>query len=746
FAKSETSKLRDFANVSIKVSDAHDLGKNIVVQGGTFYNNAVLRSFERIADCNAIRPDIAGIMGAFGAALIAREHYTGRETTMLGIEEINSLTFSSTMTRCQGCTNHCLLTINTFPGGRRFISGNRCERALGKERSDKNIPNLFAYKLNRYFSYKPLESFEATRGEVGIPRVLNMYENYPFWFTFFNELKYKVVLSPLSSRKIYELGIESIPSESECYPAKLAHGHIAWLINQGVKYIFYPCVPYERVEQKDAGNHYNCPIVTSYGENIKNNVEELKNSDINFQNPFLSLESEEIVTNRLIEVVGHVNNIPDDEIKNAAHLAWEELKKARSDMQKAGEAALKYISSNNTLGIVLAGRPYHIDPEINHGIPELITSYGVAVLTEDSVSHLGKIERPTIVVDQWMYHSRLYAAASFVKTRNDLELIQLNSFGCGLDAVTTDQVSDILTGANKIYTVLKIDEVNNLGAARIRIRSLLSAAADRKRKGVIAKEVDSSYKRVVFTKEMKKNYTIVLPQMSPIHFYLLRDALSTGGYNLVMLDDPQKTAVDTGLKYVNNDACYPSLLVVGQMIEALQSGRFDPDRTALMITQTGGGCRATNYISFIRRALNKAEIGQIPVISLSASGIEKNPGWKITPSLLIRAMRSLIYGDLFMRCVYRTRPYEKVPGSVNALHEKWAKIASEDLKQGNGRTFRRNVRKLVKEFDTIPLNDNIKKPRVGIVGEILVKFSPAGNNHLVDLLEKEGAEAVSRDL
>ncbi len=268
----------------IKVSDATELGRHIVVQGGTFYNDAVLRSFERIANCEAIRPDIAGIMGAFGAALIARERYSAdQETTMLSIEKINELKYSTTMANCKGCTNSCRLTINKFSGGRQYISGNRCERGIGKEKNKDHIPNLFEYKYKRIFGYQPLPQDEAIRGEVGIPRVLNMFENYPFWYTFFTQLKYRVVLSPTSSRKIYELGIESIPSESECYPAKLAHGHVTWLLRHGVKFIFYPCIPYERTEFPEAINHYNCPIVTSYAENIKNNVDELQDDSITFR-------------------------------------------------------------------------------------------------------------------------------------------------------------------------------------------------------------------------------------------------------------------------------------------------------------------------------------------------------------------------------------------------------------------------------------------------------------------------------
>lgn len=731
----------------IKLTDPKDLGENIVVQGGTFYNDAVLRSFELISGCKAIRPDIAGIMGAFGAALIARERYEeGMETSMLTIDEILNLTFETSMSRCKGCMNHCLLTINKFSGNRRFITGNRCERGAGKEKKQDDVPNLYQYKLDRIFKYRPLKEERARRGTIGIPRVLNMYENYPFWYTFFTKLGFRVIISPKSSKKIYELGIESIPSESECYPAKIAHGHVKWLIDYGIKNIFYPCVPYEQNETPDANNHYNCPIVTSYAENIKNNMDELKDDSINFMNPFVALDNPSALVRRLYEELGEYFDIPKTEIKDAVAAAYHEAHAVREDIKRKGEEALAYLAETGNTGIVLCGRPYHIDPEINHGIPELITSYGIAVLSEDSISHLGKVERPLIVSDQWMYHSRLYAAANYAKAHKQLEVIQLNSFGCGLDAVTTDCVNDILTKSGRIYTVLKIDEVSNLGAARIRIRSLISAVGVRKRKNIEPKPVPSNINRVEFTKEMRdEGYTLLCPQMSPIHFDILEPAARSCGFNLEILPEMGKKAVDVGLKYVNNDACYPSLIVIGQIMSALLSRKYNLDKIAVLITQTGGGCRATNYIGFIRRALEKANMAQIPVVSVSVQGLEKNSGFKITPQFINRAVQAIVYGDLFMRVVYRTRPYEKIPGSVNALHAKWKKRCQKSVQNGKMSEFKKNIRGIIKDFDEIPLK-NIKKPRVGIVGEILVKFLPDANNHLVELLEAEGAEAVMPDL
>ncbi len=730
----------------IKVADASELGTNIVVQGGTFYNNAVLRSLEKIAACQVIRPDIAGIMGAFGAALIAREQYQAEPapTTMLSLEDIQNLKFTTTMAKCRGCTNSCRLTINRFTGGRQYVSGNRCERGLGLSKKNKDMPNLFDYKLHRYFDYEPLEITEASRGTVGIPRVLNMYENYPFWFTFFTKLGYRVVLSPLSNRNIYELGIESIPSESECYPAKLAHGHVKWLIEKGADFVFYPALFYERNETPTAGNHYNCPIVTSYSENIKNNMEEITNGSIKLRNPFMSFGSLDAATQALLT---EFHELPAKEVQEACRLAWDELEKARLDMQKKGEETLAFLAKTGKRGIVLAGRPYHCDPEINHGIPEMITSFDMAVLTEDSISHLAEPDRPLIVSDQWMYHSRLYRAAEYVKKTDCLDLIQLNSFGCGLDAVTTDQVNDILTDSDKIYTCLKIDEVNNLGAARIRVRSLLSAIQVRERLKKERELHSSAHNRVIFTEEMRANYTILCPQMSPIHFNILEPAFRKCGYHLEVLQNDNKHSVDVGLKYVNNDACYPSLLVVGQLMEALLSGKYDLNRTALIMTQTGGGCRASNYVGFLRRALEKAGMPQIPVISLNLNGMETNPGFKVNADMFLRLAMGAVFGDIFMRCLYRMRPYELVPGSANALHLKWEAVCQDFVSANHINLLRFNklCKEIIQEFDQLPIKD-IQKPRVGIVGEILVKFSPAANNHIVELLEQEGAEAVMPDL
>ncbi|SKA87946.1 CoA-substrate-specific enzyme activase, putative [Caloramator quimbayensis] len=726
----------------IKIRDPKMMGNKIIVQGGTFYNDAVLRAFELISERQAIRPDIAGLMGAFGAALIARERFEeGYNSTLISKEDLDNFKSEITMRRCGLCTNNCLLTINKFSDGREFVSGNRCERGeKGETVKSSPLPNLFRYKYYRTFKYKPLSESEAKRGVIGIPRVLNIYENYPFWFTFLTKLGFRVELSPASTRKIYELGIETIPSESTCYPAKISHGHIMSLINKGIKNIFYPCIPYENKEIHIADNHYNCPIVSTYPEVIRNNMDVLREKGINFISPFVSLDDYDKLKLRLFEELKDFK-VSKDDINIAVDEALKEMECVKEDVRKKGEEALKYIRENNIKGIVLAGRPYHIDPEINHGIHDMINSLGMAVLSEDSISHLGEVERPLRVVDQWMYHSRLYAAASFVANQDNLELVQLNSFGCGLDAITTDQVQEILEGHNKIYTLLKIDEVNNLAAARIRMRSLKAAMEERDRQNIKPERIGEPFKRVIFTKEMKKNHTIIAPQMSPIHFDFLVHAFRASGYNLEILPSVDKSAVEEGLKYVNNDACYPSIIVVGQIIEALKSGKYDLNNTSVMISQTGGGCRATNYIGFLRKALKDAGFSHIPVVSLNPGGLETNPGFKITPSLINKSMIALVYGDLFLNVLLRVRPYEKIKGSANLLFEKWSQRCIENVISGNHITFAKNVKSIVKDFDNLEIED-IKKPRVGIVGEILVKYHPTANNEVVKIVENEGAEAV----
>jgi len=728
----------------LRVKNSADLGRKIVVQGGVFQNDAVLRAFEKMTGCEVIRPDIAGLMGAYGAALIARERCpAGRRSTLLKPPALNSFRVRTTGGQCGGCGNNCLITVKTFGDGQNFVTGNRCVKGAGEETTQPLAPNIYSYKYQRLFDYAPLAAKDAPRGAIGIPRVLNMYEDYPFWFTFFTALGYRVVLSAPSSRQLYEAGLDTIPAESACLPAKMVHGHIKDLINKGVRKIFYPCIPRTPQEDPTADNCYNCPMVASYPEVIKANMDICQQDGVLFYHPFLPLDNRDRLVTRLRQELKQENLAPYA-ISKAVEKARAEQAGYKADVRRRGEEILADLIKNGRRGIVLGGRPYHLDPEINHGLPEMIQAYGFAVLSEDAVSHLATVERPLRIFDQWTYPARLSACAAYVGQRPDLEMVQLNSFGCGLDAIIIDQVREILAARNKLHTVIKLDEMNNLGAARIRVRSLLAALEERP-PTPSAGPAAYNYRRPVFRRNMKSDYTIILPQLSPVHFPFFETSLNKFGYHAVLTPAADRTAIDLGLKYVHNDACYPAIIVVGQILQALTAGKIDPDTAAVIMTQTGGGCRATNYIALIRKALRDADMPQVPVISLSA-GLEENPGFKMSWAMFDAALTGMLYGDLLMRVLRRVQPYERVSGEARQLYDYWGEKCRQDLLTGGKLTFLKNTAALVQDFDTLTLYEDLVKPRVGVVGEILVKYHPSANNHIVELLESEGAEVVIPDL
>lgn len=454
----------------IRAKSVEELGENIIVQGGTMYNDAILRAFEKELGMNVIRPSISGLMGAYGCALYAKRK-NSKESKMISKEDLEKFTHKSKIAKCGLCTNRCNLTINIFNDGERYISGNRCERPTGNKKAE-NIPNMYQYKYKKLREYESLE--EGTRGTIGLPMVLNMYENIPLWATFFKELGFKVVLSDQSNKKMYLKGQHTIPSDTVCYPAKLAHGHIENLLSKNIEHIFYPCMSYN-FDEGISDNCFNCPVVAYYPELLKTNVKELNSN--NFIMEYLSLNNKKLLSKKLYEILNETfGDIKQKEVKNALEKAYIEYERYTKEIKQKGEEFIEYAKNNNKKVIVIAGRPYHIDPEINHGIDKVLSSLGIVVLTEDSIelSH----EKPKVnILNQWTYQARLYNAAYYVANNKDVELIQLVSFGCGTDAITSDEVKDILERNNKIYTQLKIDETNNLGAAKIRIRSLLEAIA-----------------------------------------------------------------------------------------------------------------------------------------------------------------------------------------------------------------------------------------------------------------------------
>ena len=730
----------------IRLKNVADLGEKIIVQGGTFYNDAVLRAMEKIIDREVIRPDIAGLMGAYGAALLAKERCCNQTIShILNAQEIAKFTITTTAKRCKLCGNHCLITIQHFSNGHDYYAGNRCERGANQKHSASTIPSLYTFKYNRLFKYTPLNK-SAIRGSIGIPRVLNMYEDYPFWFTFFTALGYRVLISSKSSTKLYELGLETIPSETVCYPAKLVHGHIIDLINKGVKKIFYPCILYNADYSISTKQFYNCPVVASYPEVINANIDSLKLNNITFYHPFLPIDNPQRLAKRLYDEL-IAENITKGEIQDALEKAYAEHAAYKAAVREEGEKVLNYIITHDGKGIVLAGRPYHIDPEINHGLPELIQSFGLPILSEDSIEHLQINPTKLRTIDQWLYHSRLYKAAALIgndQYYQKLELIQLNSFGCGLDAITIEQVKEILSTYKKIYTLIKLDEISNLGATRIRIRSLLATIENRKQiPSTITPILDKSNDNIEFTTSMKHTHTILAPQMSPLHFQFVTTSLQKAGYKVIIPNVPTNLCRDEGLKYVNNDACYPAILVVGQMISALKSGKFDLRNTSIMLAQTGGGCRASNYIALMRKALHDTGMSYIPIVSLWG---EKSSGFSLTIRLLNNLIMGILYGDLLMHVLHHVRPYEKVAGAANSLYSHWVERCKKDLLTGNRVSFKNNIKEIVKDFDNLAIDATVPKPKVGLVGEILVKYNPAANNNIVNILEREQAEVIVPNL
>lgn len=768
----------------IRVAHAEELGEKVVVQGGTFLNEAVLRAFEMSIGREVIRPDISGLMGAFGAALLAREEYQDNKasSTLIDKETLAGFNVKIKNMRCGKCPNRCLLTINTFPDGRRYVSGNRCERGLDTAEGLPNpisaladranltghlpklaklpvigtlanqslkaplsLPNMYKWKYERLFEFYKTHETKKYHATVGIPRVLGFYELYPFWFTFFDRLGLKVELSPPSSKEMLNEALDTIPSQTVCYPAKLAHGHIVALTKKKIDFIFYPCLPFEMHAEYKTDNRYNCPLVGTYPEVLRLNIDLLKEYNIELVMPFLDMSNKKHLIETLENSLSFLKRSHWD-YSFALKEAFAEQAKYRSDVKEAGERALDYLEQTGRTGVVLAGHPYHLDPEVHHGIPDLITTNGLAVLTEDCIAHRAEKVMSLRVVDQWIYHSRLYKSAAYIAKKDNLEIIQLTSFGCGIDAVTADQVAEIIENAGKVYTLLKIDEGANLGAARIRIRSLLAAIKERKRN----KQSNSSskaywYKKPVPKSKNLRDYKILVPQMSPTHWQFLQPVMTAEGFDMDVLEHVGREAIETGLRYVNNDACYPAIVAIGQVIHALQNGNYDLDKTAVIMSQTGGACRATNYVAFLRRALAMAGLDNIPVIPIGFGPQKEDLVFKLTPKLVNKLLYGILYGDMLQRLLLSTRPYEKEKGSAQKLYDAWSEKVIPSIIEARKKIFAYDIKQMVTDFAQLELKEP-DKPKVGLVGEILINFHPDANNHAVEVVESEGGQAVLPEL
>ena len=725
----------------LRIHDSAELGSHVVVQGGTFLNDAVLRAFELLIGREVIRPNIAGLMGAFGAALLAQERYLhDRQELVIKDDYFDLSKIKIRQFRCKGCSNHCLLTMNTFLSGQKHIHGNRCDFALKTGIKNKERNEFIEFKLAALFDREVLPAEQAC-GVVGIPRVLNIYEHYPYWHALFSALGMRIELSPLTTKEIAELGNITIPSQSLCYPAKLTHGHVSYLANLGVKDIFLPCIPREAKVDSSMADSYACPVVGGYPEALKLNVI-TQHPGLKIHTPFLDISKRSTVLRAVKECFP---DLPAREIKQAIAKAQQALSAYREELRQAGERMTAKAEEEGKTLIVLSGRPYHIDPLINHGIPSLISSMGTIVVTEDAIFHLAKQQPKLDVVNQWAFHSRLYKAAEFAAERPNVQLVQLVSFGCGIDAITSEQVRKILERHDKIYTMLKIDEGDTLGAAKIRIKSLLCAVNADAMTKLSGESVHQQKRDKGVPNELR---TLYVPQMAPIHFPILTSALKALGYRVELLPEVNDKAIELGLKYVNNDACYPAIVVIGQLIEALVSGKIDAERAALLLAQTCGPCRATNYPALLRWALHDLGFDKVPIVTLSSYDLDTDAlHLKLGLHGLYRLMKGILLGDLLQKLYFHTKTYERVKGSSDEVLKAMVdKCSAYMLSAQRRHNFVKIIHAIVQAFSQIELNESKKKPKVGIVGEILLKYHPKANLDLMNQLIEEGAEPVIGDI
>ena len=745
------SVIRNALYKVLRLKSPKDLGDHVVVQGGAFINDALLRVLEIELKRPVVRPDISGLMGAFGCALIAQEK-TSRENVPSPVFSAKSLSELQVTTRsfhCKGCNNRCMLTMSRFSNGKKFISGNRCDFGArgGNKKKERDLWNLYRWKYENLFSGDVLPEENAPRGTIGIPRALNMFEHYPFWRAFFNELGFHVLLSPDSNKSIFNSGLTSMPSQSVCFPAKLAHGHIKWLASHGARKIWFPCVPWEQRQFKESDNTFACPVVAGYPEVTRLNAELPEDEQSQILTPFVLLDDKKVLVRNVLSCFP---SIPVKEIEAAYERGKTALEKWREELQKQGELIFTEALAHGKTVVLLAGRPYHCDPYINHGLADYITSLGVAVVSEDSVAHLAPDPGKLRVVNQWAFHARLYRAAALAASEPLVELVQLTNFGCGIDAITTDQIAEMLAPAGKLYTLLKIDEGDSLGPAKIRLASLLAAVSEKKEPSRKVNQHTASLRETeenetVFTRPMRKTRTILAPQMSPIHFPILEAALNASGFQLKLLPEVSQEAINTGLSVVNNDACYPAIITIGQLIHALKSGQYDPEGTALILAQTCGPCRATNYIALLKRALAESGFLKTPVVSFSGSAINVQPGFSLTPLSLRRLVIAMLYGDMLQRLYFATKSHEIFEGDADSLLKKWTTRAREVAARNSAREFEQDMKRMVREFASIAQDDR-EKPRVGIVGEILLKYHPDANRHIAENIMKEGGEPVMTDI
>jgi predicted CoA-substrate-specific enzyme activase len=731
----------------LKLKNISVLGNNISVQGGAFKNLSLLRAMETLSEKKVVCTDIPEQMGAFGAACTAfTEYYKSEnkpETHFIGLENLNNaLNFSIKQVTCRGCENVCLISRFNFTNNQNFYSGNKCEKIFSSTGNlQERGQNLIHEKYQLVFERKSESDVNTKLPVIGIPRVLNIFENYPFWHKLFSECGFSVILSTTSTTELYEKGKGAIMSDSICFPAKIAHGHIEDLIQRKADRIFYPTVIYEKNEFEGSENSYNCPIVSSYSQVIISSMSSEKR-EIPVDSPTVNFDDNELLEKACYNYF-KTFKIGKKTFKKAYSEAVSEAQKVRDEIRKRADKLISDSIAENRMLIVLAGRPYHIDPLINQKVPDILADMGCNVISEDMAPFAEKTGISDLqIIPQWAYPNRIYNAAQWVaEMPENIQFIQINSFGCGPDSIVTDETVQILKSAGKNQTLIRVDDITASGSVKLRLRSMIESL--RLKDNSITKFRTERAKTAVFG-ENEKQRTILAPFFADIYSDLIPALFKRAGYNMINLPKPDKSTKQFGLKYANNEICYPATLVVGDVIKALAEGNYNHNEIAVGITQTGGQCRASTYLSLIKKAMIDSGFEDIPVIAVGTAGktINPQPGFEVNwKKLLPITFVSMIYADVLAKMYYSTVVREKQKGDSKKTLEIYLKRADKFILEGDTKSIYKLIDSAVEDFNKIPIHEGFY-PKVGIVGEIYIKYNSFGHSHIIDWLIDNGIEVV----
>ncbi|MCL2519597.1 MAG: acyl-CoA dehydratase activase [Spirochaetaceae bacterium] len=740
------SVVKNCFNKVLKLTDMSLLGDNIVVQGGTFKNPAVLRALEKIVGHEVTRPDICELMGAYGAALTALERYKdGEKSTFIGFTHLDQAKNNTRRSlQCSGCENLCQITQISFEGeSRKFYSGNKCEKNFTNHLNSDEIGfNMHDYKRELLFN-RPNEAVSTKKGRIGIPRVLNMWEDYPYWHTLFTHCGFDVVLSSPSTVALAEKGYGGVMSENICFPAKIAGGHIIELCEAKVDRIFYPMVFFGKTEYEDALNQYNCPVVTGYPEVIASAINPQAKYGIPFDKPPMAFNTPKLQYDSAKAYFVDILKVPEAAFKKAYKAALKSKADYNETLQLKAAEVIAKARSGNSLVIMLLGRPYHVDSLVNHKLPEMISALGVHVLTEDC---LPLDERPGLdeveVLTQWGYPNRIYEATLWAAQQANVQVVQMNSFGCGPDAVVVDEVKTLLNSYGKNPTLIKIDEITSPGSVKLRIRSMIESLKMRD-VGFSGKKTERISPKIFELDD--KIRTIIAPEFNPFYTSFIVEPFRKAGYQLEILPMPDRASIDVGLAYANNDICYPATIVIGDLIKALQSGNYDTAKTAVALTQTGGQCRASSYVSMLKKALVNAGFAEVPIVTITThvdakGGMHEQPGFIFKRTdFMLNCLLGILYGDILAKLYWATASREVVKGGALKVANKYIELGRKSVDYKHSGHIFKLAAEAVAEFNKIECKTEAM-PRVGIVGEIYVKFNEFSNNYTAQWLIEHGIE------